>query len=401
MACSFTSSSSPTFASHLLRTHDSTSTSPSNLNSTMHSPRLISVLTFVGLILVTIYILYPSFSGSGALLPANSTLGFGTILAVSQAHSPRRSGLLWAANLTNLAIEIPDQPRWTEGDFQAFTAEDSTISKGSAFACMGHLNALRRFLDTSHETALIIEDDTDFSLHIRQTQIPLLAAAVRTLFDSISASPNDYWGPRGAWQILYPGHCDDLPQPIEPSHLAYHDPTSPAHTSLHPATQSFLTPNLLPPQTRILHRTRYPFCTFAYAVTRESAVLILERFSKEKESGISAYDVQLLEACTGSLGCWSVVPELFHHVVGASEIGRQDAGGGGRVGVEVPDRGTWNVECGARDKGVWVDEADREVREEVKKLIGDMVVRSECPIDKLDSEKDWRGCEWEECGAQS
>jgi hypothetical protein len=110
----------------------------------MYFPRLNFVLTFVGLILVTIYILYPSCSGSGALLPANSTLGFGTILAVSHAHSPRRSGLLWAANLTNLAIEIPDQPRWTEGDFQAFTAEESTISKGSAFAWMGHLNALRQ-----------------------------------------------------------------------------------------------------------------------------------------------------------------------------------------------------------------------------------------------------------------
>lgn len=96
-----------------------------------------------------------------------------------------------------------------------------------------------------------------------------------------------------------------------------------------------------------------------------------------------------------------MVPELFHHAVGASEIGRQDAGGRGEVDVEAPERGTWNVECGAREKGVWVDGADEEVREEVKRLVGDMVMRGECPIDKMDLEKVWRGCELEECGAQS
>jgi hypothetical protein len=161
----------------------------------------------------------------------------------------------------------------------------------------------------------------------------------------------------------------------------------------------------LPPQTRILHRTRYPFCTFAYAVTRSSASLILERYSKEKEGGITAYDVQLLEACRDELSCWSVAPEVFHHVVGGSEISRHDEGARKGteqdVGVEVPGRGTWNLGCGARDKGVWVDERGVDGRERAKRMVKGMVQRGECPLDAADGDKGWKGCEWEECGAQS
>lgn len=78
------------------------------------------------------------------LSPSNSTLGFGTIIAVSHVQSPRRPALLWAANLTDLEIVIPEQREWTEGDLQEFRAnESSTISRGSALAWLGHLNALK------------------------------------------------------------------------------------------------------------------------------------------------------------------------------------------------------------------------------------------------------------------
>jgi hypothetical protein len=109
----------------------------------MAQKRLSTLITLLVLTLITIYILFPYHTQSQTLLPANSTLGFGTILAVSHAHSPRRSSLLWAVNLTDLEIVIPDQPEWTEGDLQAFRAEESQISRGSALAWLGHLNALR------------------------------------------------------------------------------------------------------------------------------------------------------------------------------------------------------------------------------------------------------------------
>ncbi|KAI7373394.1 hypothetical protein KC328_g16648, partial [Hortaea werneckii] len=76
------------------------------------------------------------------LEPANATLGFGAVVAVSRAGSPRRDGLLLASNITEIDITIPTQPKWTDKDVKNLRAEkDSTITKGSALAWLGHLNA--------------------------------------------------------------------------------------------------------------------------------------------------------------------------------------------------------------------------------------------------------------------
>jgi hypothetical protein len=395
----------------------------------------LTILTFISVA----YFLSSQPTRSIPIIPANSTLGFGTILSVSHTHSPRRSSLLWAANLTDIDIVIPPQPSWTNDDLRAFKAlNGSQISRGSALAWMGHLHALSYFLTTTHSTALILEDDTDFSLHIRLIQIPLLAAAIRELFNTASTfipDHNDYpnfWGPTRTWDILYPGHCDDLPSSLYTSHssLTYSDPTSPPAHLLHPDTQNFLAALNVPGGQRIVHRALYPFCTFAYAVNRASAERILQEFRREKEGGISAFDVQLLQACRDGWACWSLGSEVFHHVVGGSQISFHDGDGedGGfdgagisenkekwegdvlgvgekgermRVEMEVPQRATWNLECGARHKDLWVEEGDVDGRRSVNRLVGWMIEKGECPVDKLGEEKRWKGCEWGQCGAQS
>ncbi|KAF1848053.1 glycosyltransferase family 25 protein [Cucurbitaria berberidis CBS 394.84] len=339
------------------------------------------------------------------LHPANATLGFGTILAVSHIQSPRRRSLLWAANLTDLEVVIPDQEDWTEGDVQNFRAkEGSSISKGSALAWLGHLDALRWFLNTTHETALIIEDDVDWDMSIRQTQIPLLAAAVRVLLAN-NSSDTGYWSHASNWDLLYPGHCDDLLSPstyLAHPHLLYRDDTTPQHTLLHPDTFNFLHSFALPEGTRFLHRAFWPFCTFAYAVTRRSASLILAHLSRELEGGTSAFDVALLASCRDlDWRCWSVSPELFHHTQGQSEISRADGNGDVEVGAKRATRATWNIGCGARHAQLWMDESDVVGRRELKALVEGIVERGECPVDGVEEEKGWKGCEWGECGAQS
>ncbi|KAF1835344.1 hypothetical protein BDW02DRAFT_548305 [Decorospora gaudefroyi] len=346
-----------------------------------------------------------------ALTPANATLGFSTILAVSHSRSPRRPSLLWAANLTDLDIVIPEQPAWTIGDIEDFRArEGSSISSGSAKAWLGHLFALRCFLNSDHETALILEDDTDFDLSIRHSQVPLLASAIRSLLTNASTTndASNFWSPTSNWDILYPGHCDDLPSPpayLAQPHLAYHDPSVPALPLMHPDTAYFLSTLNIPPQTRFLHRAYWPFCTFAYAVNRRSAAAILESMAREPEGGSSAFDVELLSACQDrGWSCWSVAPELFHHGVGASEIFRTDHDDGDGLGegeVKRSGRGTWNVGCGARHGQLWVGEEDAGRRREMKSVVRGAVKRGECPVDKVAEERSWTGCEWGGCGAQS
>ena len=45
---------------------------------------------------------------------------FGAVVAVSRSGSPRRSSLLYAANLTDIDIVIPDQPIWSEKEIEDF-----------------------------------------------------------------------------------------------------------------------------------------------------------------------------------------------------------------------------------------------------------------------------------------
>ncbi|EDU44056.1 conserved hypothetical protein [Pyrenophora tritici-repentis Pt-1C-BFP] len=322
---------------------------------------------------------------AASLNPANSTLGFSTILALSPHHSPRRSSLLWAANLTDLDIVIPDLPDWSVGDIQAFKVKNgqSTISVGSAKAWLGHLQILKSFLASNHETALIIEDDTDFDIQIRHAQIPRLAEALHCL---LGGKGNDYWPPPSTWDLLYPGHCDDAPSTAYLAHpyTTYTDPSVPSHQQMHPDTSSFLLSLNLPDQTRILHRAFWPLCTFAYAVNRRSAALILDTFAAEPEGGGSAFDVALLSACRDrEWTCWSVAPEVFHHRQGVSEIGRED-----------------EVHVGVQGH-LWVDEGEGVMGSRIKALVTRAIDQGECPIDALREEETWKSCEWGECFAQS
>jgi hypothetical protein len=77
-------------------------------------------------------------------LPANRTLGFGAVVAVSKEGSYRRHALVQQANVTDFDLIIPKQPQWKESDVQGFrNGQEDGVQHGSLLAWMGHLNALR------------------------------------------------------------------------------------------------------------------------------------------------------------------------------------------------------------------------------------------------------------------
>lgn len=240
-----------------------------------------------------------------------------------------------------------------------------------------------RLVNSNYETALIIEDDVNWDIHIRSKQIPLVALALHDLIDSVhekaangspqpSNQPNvarhpqprsdSYWPPPSDWELLHLGHCGDFFPAASLStmpHTIYPDPSMPSYEGLHVDTQRFFYPLPVPSHHRILHRSQRPLCTFAYAVTKASARRILADFSHEEDkAGTWAYDVRILEACRDlAWKCWSVNPELFHHMAEhASEIQAANAGKPLFPGRE-PDaaqkargkaRGTPNIACGVR-----------------------------------------------------
>ncbi|KAM0723989.1 hypothetical protein Q7P37_000980 [Cladosporium fusiforme] len=300
--------------------------------------------------------------------PANATLGFGTILAVSRKESPRRSGLILAANITSIDIAIPPQPIWTPEDISHLRANrTSTITRGSALAWLGHLNALRAFLATPASTALIIEDDIDWDIHLRTVQIPKTASAFRSLTSDFhpTPQPDQYWGNTSTWDILWLGTCNEHFAPTALPHhsLSYTDTTLPPLERLHPATAAFFATLNIPSHTRLLHPTVFPLCTFGYALTRSAAKRLLNDIAAhESEGGTVAFDVRLLEACRDvGVRCWSVAPELMRHLDGGSEISEVDGGGGGAGENDVAAAGsTENIACGVRSNGeFWTSDPRR------------------------------------------
>ncbi|KAF2769719.1 hypothetical protein EJ03DRAFT_271728 [Teratosphaeria nubilosa] len=328
------------------------------------------------------------------VVPANSTLGFSAVYAVSRAGSPRREGLLFASNITEIEITIPEQPQWSDEDVNSLRAEkNSAITRGSALAWLGHLNALRSFVESDLETVLILEDDVDWDIHLRTTQIPAAAAAVRQLIadhsspgeqSTYDSQLNNYWGNSSSWDIIYLGHCGDIFKPDAKTFripkIEYYDPTLPSRQALHPYTSEFLDGIGVPEHTRVVHQSVSPLCTFGFALTRPAAHRLLTEIAhREASGGTMAYDVRILEACRDlGLRCWSANPELFHHLELESEIaivnGEGDEGEGQvdadeSATVKVVRLGSApNIACGARSDQFFTRDPQR--IEYLKEVVG-------------------------------
>lgn len=334
----------------------------------LRSPSLLLVLFAIGLITIVLYYRSGEFIDTGTSLrdpyvlnsdggatPAlttNATLGFGAVYAVSGPGSPRRSRLEQAAAVTGLDLKIPDQPAWTDEDVDHFrwhNKSESQVLVGTVKAWLSHHVILRAFLETDLETALILEDDVDWDIRLRTVQVPLAQQAARSL-GALRGNKMDYdtaaypWGRPKDWDLLYIGHCGDYLNDVlngvgvghhHPSdfakleHVLYHDPSMPHRTDLHPFTASFLTSLIIPEQTRLLHHSVWPLCTFGYAITRRTAERLLSEIApahEEPSRHITAYDAAILTACRdGQIYCYTLTPELFHHMEGESLIADEEA----------------------------------------------------------------------------
>jgi hypothetical protein len=265
-----------------------------------------------------------------------------------------------------------------------------------------------RFLDSGLETAIILEDDVDWDIRLRSLQVPLAASAVRSLLpparspkSSANGDLSQYWGNPASWDLLYIGHCGDyfgevnyegLKSPEKGydweglPHYIYHDPSLPAKNDLHPFTKSLFDALNMADHQRAFHRSKFPLCSFGYAITRPAAERLLTDLAppKLKAKGPRAFDVALLHACgkgsktpsptpmrnphphpdpklrnkyaSPGLRCWTLNSELFHHMPGESQIAQIGEATGEKHGVPPVDlagqdqlysrRETTNIGCG-------------------------------------------------------
>ncbi|KAL4959574.1 uncharacterized protein BDV14DRAFT_184465 [Aspergillus stella-maris] len=239
----------------------------------------------------------------------NSTIGFQQIFALSQHPSWRTRGLEAAANLTGLEIIVPPQPPVDDQLAQAFANIEPYIvdaqqpAPGASKAWLAHLDMLKHVYQLNLETALILEDDADWDVALRQ-QMQNVSTAVRNL----TKAPETDLSPYGrSWDVLWLGHCGERwDDQIET--IVFDD----AHVNPHQHYQGFWPDELalLPDLKRAVYWSSSPVCTFAYAVTHEGARKILHLSGAGQDE---AFDVKLQHECQKKrLSCVSVVPEMFH-----------------------------------------------------------------------------------------
>lgn len=244
-------------------------------------------------------------------------------------------GLRAAAAHTELNVTIPTQPYISETHVNYFMSqggEDAIRPKtGSAIAWIAHLNLLSHVVQSGFETSLIIEDDADWSIDIKQ-QMLTLSDKVRQYTET---PPSDMLPYGSGWDVLWLGHCGEWYSPeLSPNVLSWPDETTGRREDWRGVYDRESLKGLAEGH-RHLFWSRNPICTYAYAVTHTGAQKILEWASDGQNE---AYDIHLQNGCQrGGLKCISVVDQLFHHYRPPPEIG-QGSDILGSVSEEVGER---------------------------------------------------------------
>lgn len=200
-------------------------------------------------------------------------------------------------------------------------------SKGALGCWRAHMNTLVHMIENNIQTALIIEDDTDWDISLRQ-QLSHFATGVNSLQNLMHPSKSVSKSPYGsAWDLLWLGHCRAGPHDSKQSiYLLENDATVPpisfraAHWH-----QRHIPPPVLSNTTRLIFRSNSGMCTYAYAVTLAGARKLVAALMDYDV----AYDVGMSNACREKNGksfvCYAAYPPLMaSHRFGGSRSQNSD-----------------------------------------------------------------------------
>lgn len=223
----------------------------------------------------------------------------------------RTRSLAAAANLTGLAIDVITQPRLAPAFVTAFQqigpVDAVHPASGSATAWLAHLDILRFIVIMQYESVLIVEDDIDWDIAIKD-QMRNYANAVRNFTMAASSDPSPYGS---SWDMLWIGHCGEAGGVGLRQHL-YTDPSRVTNQQYHSFSDVFETwKDTVSDGARSLSNSKNTVCSFAYGVHRRSAQKVLDWTSQGQNE---AFDISLMTGCKSkNLDCVVVVPELMHH----------------------------------------------------------------------------------------
>jgi hypothetical protein len=220
---------------------------------------------------------------------------------------------------------------------------------------MVFLNDLNRMVQRNISSALILEDDADWDIRIRE-QMRDLALASQALTQSLASSPSAYAdrtypippdasslplsdlshndlprtetprvSPYGDyWDLIWVGHCGmrfpspktRSPEKIPKGRVVQHDLTVPQKRYLKTVGNPDDVKEQYPDHTRVVSHVADGICSLGYAITQAGARRLLHDIGLFDVT--SPYDILLRQFCEGSGGrkyhnCLTMQPALFHH----------------------------------------------------------------------------------------
>ncbi|PBP20863.1 hypothetical protein BUE80_DR008440 [Diplocarpon rosae] len=306
-------------------------------------------------------------------LVTNATLGFERVFAVGLAErSDKRDALTLISSLTGFRIN------WIEG-VRGESVVDKALPYGidrvklwetNLGSWRGHINAVRTIVEEGISTALIMEDDMDWDVRLKD-QLQHIAAGARTLQPLPTHPPASPYG--DDWDLLWLGHCGEVfPEVLE--EYASMDPNSPDFVYVStkytiendltvppPARVAGFQNYTTSPYTRWVHVTGAPICTFAYALSLEGAKKVLFDLSVDHLAG--PFDNALAGLCRWGrpetrlgMRCFTVTPPVFmHHKAKGYSNGDSDiqvVGGGGKGSlreVGTTENMVWSARLNTRE----------------------------------------------------
>lgn len=222
---------------------------------------------------------------------------------------------------------------------------------GTSYAYCAN-DVLQGFLETTLETALVLEADVDFDLNI-ESQATLFAQTLASDSDA-PGTTEDPWS-HNTWNVLWLGHMG-----VELSYTSeleeYQDPFALPFERLISGFNDLYAHLRDTSRSQLVVRNAAPMASWAYVVNRQSAHYIIDAIQTDRR----LLDETIHILCKGSkLRCVARVPELFHqhHVVGASGIdvdakddGIQDLRWAGRR-HQYTYNIQWSAQCNAAGIG--------------------------------------------------
>ena len=251
---------------------------------------------------------------------ANSTMGFEKIIVINlPSRADRRDRMSVLAAHTGIEIEYSDGLRGEQVDNKAMPPHwKSSMSDGNKGSYRSHVNALRKVVENRYRTAIIMEDDLDWDLSIKEQlllfaqQLPSIPQSQFVPLSRASKHETPH-APYGLdWDIMWLGTCIRPDAP--PDAFSYQDPFSEMTYQLWNTDGGVA-------------------CSHAYGVTYESAKWLLA-YALDLDA---PWDLHLSDFCQAH-----VCPLVSPHIIGFF----QPAGSVADSDISVVPEGEY------RDRGV-------------------------------------------------